>query len=86
MKISDMTVEQFRGLIREEVARAMSELHRHNPSRLLTYRQVEAQFGIKRSRLYDLHKCGVLFYMKDGRKTVWRESDVASYANMLKTG
>ena len=80
-----LTIEEIRAVVREEIDMALRNLQRSNPSRLLTYREVEARFGIKRTRLYELHKAGVLFYLKDGRKTVWRESDVASYANMLRT-
>jgi len=82
--LEGVSVDQLREIMRQEVQSALGTLQRSSPSKLLTYREVESRFGIKRNRLYQLNNAGVLFYLKEGRKTVWRESDVQSYANQLR--
>lgn len=79
-----ITEADIRRIFREELKQVFDGLNNSNPSKLLTSKDVEREYGIKRGRLYELHKSGTLFYMKEGRKTVWRESDVRSYANQLK--
>lgn len=79
-----MNENDIRRMFREELQSLLSSMAQTNPSRLLNFREVEKQFGIKRGRLYELHKAGALFYIKEGRKTVWRESDVRGYTNQLK--
>jgi predicted DNA-binding transcriptional regulator AlpA len=80
-----ITLEEFEAMLGRVVDERLANIQRANPNRLLDYKQVEQEFGFKRKKLYDLHNAGALFYVKDGRSTRWRYSDLVSRSNQLKS-
>lgn len=83
--LEGMSVEEFEAMLGRIVDEKLAQMQRTNPNRLLNYRQVEQEFGIKRKRLYELHNAGALFYVKDGGSTRWRFGDLTSHSGLLKS-
>lgn len=83
--LEGITTEEFEAMLTRIVDERLAQIQRTNPNRLLSYKQVEQEFGIKRKRLYELHNAGALFYVKDGGSTRWRYSDLTSHSGHLKS-